>query len=187
MCSHSFELANSLTSEGEVVWRTFCALICLNFANPLKSEGVKLCDGHVVLSFIWACQSIDKWRWSWGTDLLFCRWNFMTFIGGQDPGRGKTLYLQFSHWLVSPLKEGIPKIWEVQHQRGWTSTYTVTVTLLFTSYTCKNFRSTPKKLQVSINDVRFLISKRTLDHDFWIFLVFWWNFCSDFEISSLDY
>jgi hypothetical protein len=42
----------------------------------------------------------------------------MTFIGGEDPGRGKTLYLEFSHWLVSALRGGIPKIWEVQHQRG---------------------------------------------------------------------
>jgi len=146
MCSHSFELANSLTSEGEVVWRTFCALICLNVANPLKSEGVKLCDGLLVLSFIWTCQSIDKWRWV--TDLLFCWWTFMTFmtfIAAQDPGRGKTLYLQFSHWLVSPLRGGIPKIWEVQHQRGWTSTSTVTVTLLFTHYTLKSLEAPQKK------------------------------------------
>lgn len=42
----------------------------------------------------------------------------MTFIGGEDPGRGKRLYLEFSHWLVSPLRGGIPKIWEVEHQLG---------------------------------------------------------------------
>jgi hypothetical protein len=170
LCSHLFELCQSV-EKWRCEWRTFCALIHSNLPICWKVKVWRyVTDILCSHSFELANPLTREGKVEWPT-FYFVGGLLWLFIGGEDPGRGKRLYLEFSHWLVSPLRGEIPKSWEVQHQLGWTSTYTVLHALIHTLH-FKNVWKHPKKNSGFYQCCSVLDFKRNLVSWFFYFFIF---------------